>query len=466
MENVTRRGFVGAMGAMGAAALAGTKVAQAEPQKMAPQTDVDELQPDAVGEKGMYHVTANLEEINRLRREQIDACKDLELADGTVIPEVWVRCRAMLDGLGCGVTGNNLEPTKESFDLYKWLCNNDEKVAEIYTRLPLGKRFTAFDASVESGYPMEDCVEALEVLSHNGAVTVGNIAGEKTYVAQKITLGITETAMNLYGEPGFMDAFLAIDYGNFGMPVPNLMTVPVNKELVVESAVYPYDDIDALLERHEIFGVSGCQCRYCTPVYNAREELPALNDLDAVHDFITGDGHHLERCISLGENAEYLISIGVARQISREECREIIDRSINEEGSIPNFSPTKYVELLCLCDHGCDYVPTLAQYIGPDTVPNAYQSHYELMYDKDLCIKCGACVDRCVPAAIELDDEGYPAVTGYCFRCGQCGLGCPVGARTLKQKDQELWPYLPDDMIDLMNVETAYRYEQGLWPHQ
>lgn len=462
MQNMTRRSFVGAAAA--AAAMAGVSVASAEPQKIAPQAEFADVEPKVEGDVDMYRVTTGVDELNRIRREQIDACEDLTLEDGTVIPAIWVKCRAMMDGLGCGVQGY-LEPTEQCFGLYKVLCNNDEKIAEIWVNSPLGVRFTAFDASVSTGYSVEECAEALEVLAQHGAVCIGYHAGERTYWLQKITLGITESAMPLYKQEGFFDNFLTVGYGSGDMPIGPLMTIPVDKSLVADSVVYPYDDVEALLERHEVFGVSACQCRYCTPAIQPREELPDPRDLDTVKDFITADGHHLERCISFGENAEYLIEIGVARQLTRDETRDILMRSI-DEGSILNVAPTKTIELLCCCDAGCDYVPSNAQYFAPDSLKNAFQSHYELMYDKDLCIKCGTCVGRCVPHSIEIDEDGYPAVTGYCFRCGQCGLGCPVGARTLKEKDRELWPHLADDMLDMVNLESAYRYEKGMWPYE
>lgn len=99
-----------------------------------------------------------------------------------------------------------------------------------------------------------------------------------------------------------------------------------------------------------------------------------------------------------------------------------------------------------------------------DSKNYANQSHYDLMWDDELCIGCGMCVERCVPGAIEMVD-GKPAVTGYCFRCGQCGIVCPVSARKLQLKDLDQIPELSDDLVDWSNKDTMWRHEKGLWPY-
>lgn len=103
--------------------------------------------------------------------------------------------------------------------------------------------------------------------------------------------------------------------------------------------------------------------------------------------------------------------------------------------------------------------------LGTDSVNYPNQSHYNLMWDDELCIGCGACVSRCMANAIEMVD-GRPAITGYCFRCGQCALACPVEARKLAAKPEDEIPEMPDDLMDWINKDTMYRYEKGEWPYE
>ena len=63
--------------------------------------------------------------------------------------------------------------------------------------------------------------------------------------------------------------------------------------------------------------------------------------------------------------------------------------------------------------------------------------------------------------AISMDDEGYPTVNATCMRCGQCGLVCPVHARTLEAKPAEERLEMPTDLLDDYNLQAAYRFDHG-----
>lgn len=86
-------------------------------------------------------------------------------------------------------------------------------------------------------------------------------------------------------------------------------------------------------------------------------------------------------------------------------------------------------------------------------------SHYNLVVDTDLCVKCGACAARCPLYAITMTDDG-PQVDAKCVRCGQCATVCPVEARKLVAKENN--PELPDDMLADYNLKAAYRFTHGL----
>ena len=124
---------------------------------------------------------------------------------------------------------------------------------------------------------------------------------------------------------------------------------------------------------------------------------------------------------------------------------------------------TKYTEVICCCDDGCGVLATNRKK-GTDNPQYTNLSHYRLMYNKDACLKCGACADRCPMYAIEMDADGYPAVVGACQRCGQCCYICPAEARKLSARPEEEIPELPADLLDWTNRDAMYRYEMGLWP--
>lgn len=176
-------------------------------------------------------------------------------------------------------------------------------------------------------------------------------------------------------------------------------------------------------------------------------------------------GHRLERCLAFGEEAEYWISIGAGRQITREECIETMERNI-ADGLVVQAGYTRNTAILCSCHSDCcgvlsHYRATSLEDWQASPISNNV-SDYLLQYDKDSCLQCGACAERCPMVAIAMDEDGFPAVDEYCVRCGQCGLVCPVGARTLTARPENDRMPVPDNHMDDHNRKFGYRVQHGL----
>lgn len=52
--------------------------------------------------------------------------------------------------------------------------------------------------------------------------------------------------------------------------------------------------------------------------------------------------------------------------------------------------------------------------------------------DADSCTGCGACIDECPAAAIELKDDLAVVDEAECLDCGACEDACPSGAITVE----------------------------------
>ncbi len=50
------------------------------------------------------------------------------------------------------------------------------------------------------------------------------------------------------------------------------------------------------------------------------------------------------------------------------------------------------------------------------------------VFNRDLCLHCGACVGLCPTNALYLDDTYVTVDEEKCIGCGMCRLGCPMGA--------------------------------------
>ena len=53
--------------------------------------------------------------------------------------------------------------------------------------------------------------------------------------------------------------------------------------------------------------------------------------------------------------------------------------------------------------------------------------------DRELCTKCGICIERCPLDCLYPDIEGYPEFSyNDCWYCGVCECDCPTGAARIE----------------------------------
>ena len=172
-------------------------------------------------------------------------------------------------------------------------------------------------------------------------------------------------------------------------------------------------------------------------------------------------GHYLETCLVLGEEAEFWIDLGVGRELTRDEAKALLQRSI-DDGMILQRIPTKEAENICSCHGDCCGIISCWEMMNTSESRTFKQiSRYTLEVDTDACIGCGTCVDRCPMAAVGIE-EGKATLVGSCFKCGQCALSCPADARILVPKPEDERMPIFEDIYDMNNRMAAERFESGL----
>lgn len=478
MEQIDRRTFVGATAAAALAAAmplaatasaeeAGKPVQAAQSENTAADVPLTE-DPERLCERG--GTTLTVEELNRIRRERVDAAGDFVKPDGTVVPAVWHKLDVLTNTYGLGGPDPEIG---EALDYIMCLFDYNEQDAQDYLDMPWGKEFTVWEYAQKSGKTVEECTEICEDFSRRGLLFRAQ-RGAVTYYYQLAYIhGYFEQSIPREYDPDYISvvypSYLVAPThpGLTAAGTPIYYSIPCREEVVADERVLPLNDWREVVERFqdEVCLVPCC----CGLRENVRlgVEVPPIGS-EELKDFHNqfGGGHKLERCLVFGEEAEFYNMIGAGRMITKEEAVEVIENNI-EAGLVIQLGYTNNSEIVCAC-HG-DCCGVLGTYLmegkerweASPISKNA--SNYLLQYDADACLKCGACKERCPMGAIEMTGEdGRPEVTGICVRCGQCGLICPVDARTLTARDVNDMLPVPDNHMDDHNRKFGYRVQHGL----
>ncbi len=457
--NVERRDFLkgaglGVLGLVSLGMLAGcapqargeaTATREAPSSDAAAQASVDTTPAD-VASGGQY---LTVEQINAIRKELVDGkTEDYACEDGTVIPNVFVKLRTLIDTYGLGLGS---EVHDHAWD--EILINFTEETAQAYLEMPRSVWFTATDFSFESGRSEEDCLEVCEDMAKKGLLMRARRAGVPRFHQLAEAHGMWEYNMFHYD----LD-YTTAHQASWGADiVPNLYNsetpfyyaVPVNKDVVADEQILPYDDYEKIIKRNTVLSVSPCQCRLRRKVM----------------DDFTGDkecDHPLETCIATGEEAEFYIENGIGRQIAQDEALEILHTNV-ELGMVIQSAYTKDTEVICSC-HG-DCCDILSSYVAlgsegcmqMNQFPNV--SHCQLRSTPRIRAASAACASSVAPCSPSpwTKRPGSPLSALSAFAADNVRRCAPQASRTLHQKDVADIPELPATMLDDYNLKSGYR---------
>ncbi len=467
-QTLNRRHFVGAMGIGAGALLAGCS-----PQT--PATDPDNASTDPVEEtEAAWAPTATNPNIPALQSQEHEAIyTDEEVEhilnnpavvtenfyneDGSVVSPAYQMLRNHINRSGIGF--GSMIHTDHQLDMWQYLFSQEE--AELYVQMPLYTLFTSgeFAASINRDAKEVDVLcnamaerGLLRRITRNGVVYFNTQGSEYGYY-EPYVMHLNKEFLDLKAKNQSMD--IAVSFLDSGTTM--YRTLPVSLDTVIDGEYTQYDDWRDIFKRHEVFAVSPCVCRL-KKIIDAGE---ADNTLEVMAEGFASkvEDHPMETCITTGEQAQYFLEIGAGRQITAEEGIAIVEDAI-EKGMVVETVYTKAAENICLCHSDCcGNLNTVRLLNGGPALEN--YSNFNLMHQKDGCIKCGMCKIQCPMLAIDMDDEGYPIVDGTCVRCGQCARVCPQGVRGLQIKPEAERPYLPEDLLEDYKIKAKDRIKKG-----
>ena len=203
----------------------------------------------------------------------------------------------------------------------------------------------------------------------------------------------------------------------------------VNEELEVpEEQIVILQDIKKIIEKFEDIAVGQCYCRQKEDFlgHTCKQNPPG------------------ESCFTLGKSARHTTKHGFTRLISKEEALKIL-KDIEDAGLVHkvyhlNSDLSKDEVAICNCCSCC--CPTSKVSV---MFPSVNISNYTVNIDRDSCIGCGTCVEKCFNQVLELNDDGIAVkVEEECVGCGVCAYLCPENAISLIKGPQRRVNIIPE----------------------
>jgi len=333
--------------------------------------------------------------------------------------------------------------------------------AALASRLPVVPT-TIADLARRTGAGQSDLRARLEVMAGRGLVLdlLDARTGATTYMLAPPVVGFFELSMMRLND-GLPKARLARAYeaymggdSAFDEEASGIPTL-VSRTLVQEAALYDdlasevldWERATSYVERADALAVSNCFCRHVATHLGTACDYP------------------LETCMSLGTAARYLMRHGHARQITREEGRELLEAA--REHGLVHIADNVQRELsyICSCCACCCVELRSAQNGMPVMLPSAFEPRV----DGHRCTACGTCVPACPVQAISLVPRGAPRGDGdeaaarlvssvdrnRCLGCGVCVGACPQDALTMVRRPRA--PHVPLNAVEYLTRRMLER---------
>jgi Pyruvate/2-oxoacid:ferredoxin oxidoreductase delta subunit len=283
--------------------------------------------------------------------------------------------------------------------------------------------------------------------------------GNKKYSYAMFAIGMFEFQVDTMNKDFFKDCEEYL-HSNFAeefhrTKIPQLRSVPINKTITNNQFVLQYDDIRSMVAENasDEFGVMNCICKQGMDLIGKNCKVTEVR----------------ETCILFPSSSSHFRDKGVVRNISREETLKLLDQA-EKEGLVLQPGNTQRPGFICACCGDCCGVLSSAKLLPKPA--QLFTTNYFASIDKELCIDCGTCVDRCQMEAI-VDGEGDYNIVDLdrCIGCGLCATTCTEEAITLVQKEKTFIPpkntkelyqkILMKKSNPMSNVKTAIKIISG-----
>lgn len=297
--------------------------------------------------------------------------------------------------------------------------------AAVFLAIPRGLH-PASTIAAQMGQKEEDVAPILETMADKGLCRAGEMDGTRFYGSIPFVPGIFEFQF-MRGTKTERDKKLARlihDYktavdaakGPPKITFPVERVIPVDRKIQVGNAIHTYDQVAAYIEKHEPLSVSTCFCRHEAKLIDENDDCGKPDDV----------------CMQFGMGAQFVIDRGMGRKITKEEAREILEKS-EQAGLVHCSANRQEIDFICnCCGCHCMILQTALAQPKPGVSLN---SGFNPVWDAELCTACETCIERCPTRAIAMGADDVPRVDlDLCVGCGVCASGCPEDAIDLVER--------------------------------
>ena len=330
---------------------------------------------------------------------------------------VYEKLRARLDELATGYPETD---SKVKIRLLERLFS--EKEAELFLQLsPILE--SPDDVAKRLNRDPDELIGQMETMAQKGLLFRKRKGESVRYSAVPYVVGIFEFQLKR------MDKEFARDHEEyfetaFGRTIqsfktPVLRTVPINRQLVANYPVAPFEDVLQVLENQKKIAVSPCVCRTTAHLVEKGCDKPQ------------------ENCFAFGSHAEYYVENGMGRYISIEEAKAIVEKNEEDGLVMQPFNSRKIGGMCSCCGDCCGVLRSLKMHPTPAEM---VQSNYFAKVDEAECTGCETCLDRCQMDAIDVTDGIAGIDLERCIGCGLCVTTCPtVAIELIKKAEDQLY---------------------------
>ncbi|MFX0022210.1 MAG: ATP-binding protein [Candidatus Hermodarchaeota archaeon] len=202
--------------------------------------------------------------------------------------------------------------------------------------------------------------------------------------------------------------------------------ITINKELETpQEKIMTSQNVEEIINKFDEIAVGHCFCRHHQDLLSNPCKQTEIK----------------ENCFTFGKSARYVAEQGFGRMISKDEALSILEAS-KKDGLVhkafhPHSDISKLETSICNCCKCC--CGTLDWWrIG--SMPMINSTNYLAKIDKNKCIGCGTCLEKCPVDAIQGDDNNKAEVDSeLCIGCGVCAYFCPENAIKLLESPRTVF---------------------------